>query len=88
MLTVKDGWLQLSAKNFTFSAPTIRIKLTQDQAVKPVEKSSSNQSKEESKASTPVASAKKIKVINCVKGKLTRKISGVNPKCPTGFKVK
>ena len=64
MLTVKNGWLQLSAKNFTFSAPTIRIKLTQDQAVK------------------------KIKVINCVKGKLSRKISGVNPKCPTGYKVK
>jgi hypothetical protein len=64
MLTVKNGWLQLSAKNFTFSAPTIRIKLTQDQAIK------------------------KIKVINCVKGKLSRKISGVNPKCPTGYKVK
>jgi hypothetical protein len=88
MLTVKDGWLQLSAKNFTFSAPTIRIKLTQDQAVKPVENSSSTQSKEVSKVSTPAVSAKKIKVINCVKGKLTRKISGVNPKCPTGFKVK
>jgi hypothetical protein len=53
-----------------------------------VENSSSNQSKEESKASTPAVSVKKIKVINCVKGKLTRKISGVNPKCPTGFKVK
>jgi hypothetical protein len=88
MLTVKDGWLQLSAKNFTFSAPTIRIKLTQDQAVKPVENSSSNQSKEESKASTPAVSVKKIKVINCVKGKLTRKISGVNPKCPSGFKTR
>jgi hypothetical protein len=88
MLTVKNGWMQLSAKNFTFSAPTIRIKLTQDQAVKPVENSSSTQSKEESKASTPVVSAKKIKVIKCVKGKLTRKISGVNPKCPSGFKTR
>ncbi len=64
MLTVKNGWLQLSAKNFTFSAPTIRIKLTQDKAIK------------------------KIKVINCIKGKTVRKISGVNPKCPTGFKVR
>ena len=25
----KDGWLYLSAKNFTFSAPTVNIKLTQ-----------------------------------------------------------
>ena len=88
MLTVKNGWLQLSAKNFTFSAPTIRIKLTQDQAVKPVENSSSTQRKDESKVSAPAVTAKKIKVINCVKGKLTRKISGVNPKCPSGFKAK
>lgn len=91
ILTVKNGWMQLSAKNFTFSAPTIRIKLTQDQAVKPVENSSSTQSDEvskESKASAPAVSAKKIKVIKCVKGKLSRKISGANPKCPSGFKVK
>lgn len=88
MLTVKNGWMQLSAKNFTFSAPTIRIKLTQDQAVKSVENSSSTQSKEENKVSAPAVSAKKIKVIKCVKGKLIRKISGVNPKCPTGFKIR
>ena len=88
ILTVKNGWMQLSAKNFTFSAPTIRIKLTQDQALKPVENSSSTQSKEESKASAPAVTAKKIKVIKCVKGKLTRKISGVNPKCPSGFKTR
>ena len=91
ILTVKNGWMQLSAKNFTFSAPTIRIKLTQDQAVKPVENSSSTQSEEVSKASkvsAPAVSAKKIKVIKCVKGKLSRKISGVNPKCPKGFKAK
>ena len=91
ILTVKNGWMQLSAKNFTFSAPTIRIKLTQDQAVKPVENSSSTQSEEVSKASkvsAPAVSAKKIKVIKCVKGKLVRKISGANPKCPPGFKAK
>ena len=26
----KDGWLSLSASNFTFSAPTVKVKLTQD----------------------------------------------------------
>jgi hypothetical protein len=25
--------------------------------------------------------------INCVKGKLTKKVTGMNPKCPTGYKV-
>jgi hypothetical protein len=33
-----------------------------------------------------VAPAKK--TITCVKGKKTKKVSGVNPKCPKGFKIK
>ena len=78
MLTIKNGWLQLSAKNFTFSAPTIRIKLTQDKGSELTKNSPSKS----------VTAAKNIRSINCVKGKLVRKISGVNPKCPTGFKVK
>jgi hypothetical protein len=28
------------------------------------------------------------KIITCVKGKKTKKVSGVNPQCPTGYKVK
>jgi len=90
MLTVKNGWLQLSAKNFTFSAPTIRIKLSQENSVKAAVTSTDaqNTSKNENKVAAPVTAPKKIKVINCVKGKVIRKISGVNPKCPTGFKVK
>jgi len=90
MLTVKNGWLQLSAKNFTFSAPTIRIKLSQENSVKAAVTSTDTQntSKNEDKVAAPVTAPKKIKVINCVKGKVIRKISGVNPKCPTGFKVK
>jgi hypothetical protein len=28
------------------------------------------------------------KTINCVKGKSTKRVSGVNPKCPKGFKIK
>jgi hypothetical protein len=26
--------------------------------------------------------------ITCVKGKLTKKVTAVKPKCPTGYKVK
>ena len=33
-----------------------------------------------------VAPAKK--TITCVKGKKTKKVSGTNPKCPRGFKIK
>jgi hypothetical protein len=28
----------------------------------------------------------KVKVIKCVKGKMRKKVSGSNPKCPTGYK--
>jgi hypothetical protein len=28
------------------------------------------------------------KIISCVKGKFTKKVSGTNPKCPTGYKLK
>jgi secreted trypsin-like serine protease len=32
--------------------------------------------------------SKSITTITCIKGSLTKKISGVNPKCPTGYKKK
>jgi hypothetical protein len=35
-----------------------------------------------------VAPAAKKTTIICIKGRLTKKISNVNPKCPTGYKKK
>jgi hypothetical protein len=61
----RNGWFFLSAKNFTFSSPTIKVRLYQG-----------------SKA--PVI-PKKIQ-ITCKKGKQVKKISGVSPTCPAGFK--
>lgn len=60
--TVKEvnGWLKMAAYGFSFSSPTISVKLTQ-------------------------ASAKKTTII-CVKGKLTKKVTAVGPKCPVGYK--
>jgi len=100
---IGDDYLIVST-GFHYSSPTLRVKLSQDNAVKPADNavkpadnavkpadnaaSTQSESKNESKVAAPVIAAKKIKVINCVKGKLTRKISGVNPKCPTGFKKK
>jgi len=34
------------------------------------------------------AVAKKKSTITCVKGKLTKKVTGINPKCPSGYKLK
>jgi len=79
VLNEKNGWLTLSAKNFTFSTPVVRIKLTQEAvAVAPTPIPT---------ASVKPVAAKKTS-ITCVKGKATKKVTAVNPKCPTGYKKK
>ena len=70
VLNERNGWLHLGAYGFGFSAPTLKVKLTQA-------------------APTPTAkpAAKKI-TITCVKGKTSKKVTAVAPKCPSGFKKK
>jgi hypothetical protein len=43
---------------------------------------------QERSAAAPVAVAKKKSMITCVKGKLTKKVNAVSPKCPAGYKKK
>ena len=79
VLNEKNGWLTLSAKNFTFSSPIVRIKLTQEAEVVVTP------------TPTPSASAKpviKAVTITCIKGKTSKKVTAVNPKCPAGYKKK
>jgi hypothetical protein len=65
-LKESNGWIYLRAAGFTYSSPTVRVKLTQ-------------------KASTAKAMQR---TISCVNGSQTRKVSGVSPKCPAGYKKK
>jgi len=67
VISEKNGWLKLGAYGFTFSAPTVSVKLTQE-AVKPV--------------------VLKKSTITCVKGKTSKKVTAVSPKCPKGYKKK
>lgn len=60
-VTRKDGWLYVNGANFTYSSPTIKLKI---------------------KKAAP------LKSISCVKGKLTKKVTAVQPKCPSGYKQK
>ena len=76
----KDGWLYLSANGFTYSAPTVRVKLTQE-AEKPVATPSPGAS------ASPTAEVKKT-TITCIKGKTTKKVTAVKPLCPAGYKKK
>ncbi len=77
----RKGWLYLQAKNFEFSAPIIKAKLSQEVVVEPTPTPTPSASA----AAKPVA--KKI-TITCVKGKAVKKVTAVKPKCPTGYKVK
>lgn len=74
LVSERDGFIKLQADNFTFSAPTIKVKFTQDSA--------------QQAATATKAAPKKSSTITCVKGKVSKKISGINPRCPTGYKKK
>jgi hypothetical protein len=83
VLGEKNGWVSLSAKNFEFSAPIIKAKLTQEAEVVVAPTPTPTP--------TPTASNKPVikKVtITCIKGKTSKKVTAVKPKCPTGFKKK
>jgi len=74
LVSEKDGFIKLQADNFTFSTPTIKVKFSQDSA--------------QPTASPAKAASKKSSTITCMKGKTSKKITGVNPKCPAGYKKK
>jgi secreted trypsin-like serine protease len=44
--------------------------------------------KTDTSPSTQVPSTNKVKTIQCIKGKITKKVSGLKPKCPSGYKLK
>jgi hypothetical protein len=84
------NWVYLSAEGFTFSSPTLKVKLVQPEAVKT--EAVKTEAVKTEVAKTEVAAAPKkvvaIKVISCAKGKINKKVSGTNPKCPAGYKKK
>jgi len=84
-----DKWLKLSARGFTFSSPTLKIKLNQEKPVAPAATPTPTQSAAPTQNSSQAAPTPKVvekTSITCVKGKVIRKVVGTNPKCPTGFK--
>ena len=81
IINEKNGWLFMSANGFTYSSPTVKIKLSQEAEVVVTP----------TPTPTPSASSKpvvKAVTITCVKGKVSKKVTAVNPKCPTGYKKK
>jgi len=77
----KNGWLFMSANGFGYSSPTVKVKLSQEAEVVVTP----------TPTPTPSTSAKpvaKAVTITCIKGKTSKKVTAVKPKCPTGFKRK
>jgi hypothetical protein len=73
----RDGWLYISAKNFTYSSPSIEVAISQPKPT-PTPTSLAPTTTGEKPASK--------KTITCVKGTAVKKVSGKSPKCPKGFK--
>ena len=95
----KSGWVRLAANGFTFSSPTISVKLDQEKAVVvPSPTPSPEATPTPTPVATPVVTASAIPApkptvvkkttITCVKGKLTKKVTAVKPVCPAGYKKK
>jgi hypothetical protein len=72
-LKSSSGFYYFNISGFGFSAPTIRVKLAQNSA---------------SPTTTPQKSPVVKSTITCLKGKTTKKVTAVNPKCPAGYKKK
>ena len=87
VINESEGWLKMTASGFTFSTPKIKVKLAQAAAVPtPTPTASPTPSATPTPSAKPVAAKKSS--ITCVKGKTTKKVTAVNPKCPSGYKRK
>jgi hypothetical protein len=72
---------EIRAYNFGFSSPTLKVKL------KPISTQPTGSSPN-SNAASAAPKGKKLNTIMCIKGKDSRRITAVNPKCPKGWRKK
>jgi hypothetical protein len=81
---VEGKFFKVSAAGFHYSAPVIKMKVVQNAEVKPTPTATP------SPTPTVVTTKPEVKkkVITCVKGKVSKKVTTVNPKCPAGYKKK
>ena len=80
VLSQDDQMIYFKVAGFTFSTPQIKVKLEIPKAAPTP-----------SATPTPTVTIKPVpiqKTITCIKGKATKKVIAVAPKCPTGYKKK
>ena len=90
VLNEANGWLHLGAYGFGFSAPTLKVKLGQEKVAPGAVPAPSPAPIVAPIVVAPVIAkpAAVSKTITCTKGKTTKKISGLKPVCPAGYKKK
>ena len=71
--TTQDGNLRFNIAGFGYSSPTIKIRMGKDIKIT-------------AQADPKKTSPNKKVAIKCTKGKLVKKVVGVNPVCPKGYK--
>jgi hypothetical protein len=69
---VLNGYVYFRAAGFHFSVPKIKVSVID--ALPTPKKTTS--------------ASKKLSTITCIKGKLTKKVTAVKPKCPAGYRSK
>jgi hypothetical protein len=74
VLSKRDGWIHLNSSGFTFSSPTIKVKLVG-------EKVSS-----QGAVQNPPQNLQKMTTIWCAKGHAKKKVTAAKPACPKGYK--
>ena len=79
-------WLMLGAYGFTFSSPTLQVRLKQEKAVAPSPSPSPSASSSPSPSPSASPGAATKVTITCAKGKAVKKVTAEKPKCPKGFK--
>jgi len=85
---IKDDHFDLTAANFHFSSPIVKMKLIEVTGPKiTATPSPSPSAKATDSAKVTPASPTKT-TISCAKGKIIKKVTAVAPKCPTGYKKK
>jgi hypothetical protein len=83
----KDGWLHLSAKGFEFSAPTVKVNLSQEAEAPAIV--TPPYKVETSAVIAPIQKVAPKKIsITCQKGIISKTFVGSAPKCPVGYRLK
>lgn len=84
--SVGADWINFNVSGFTFSSPLIKVQLSE--AKKDLAEATPLEIGPAPALESVISKVNNKTSITCVKGKVTKKVTAVKPKCPTGYKKK